>query len=346
MLDALNLADFATVLQRAAGEALGGEPPFDHVLVDDYHDTTVAAEAILRGLRAPDLVVAANPGAHVFSFQGTSRAPLERFLDVFETSTSVELATNHRAPERVTVEAWVAPHASEEHAAIARELRRLHVEHGVGWNDMAVVVRRQGANLGGLLRALDDARIPRAMPERGLSLTAEPATRPYVLALRWLVADEIARESLVEQLLVSDVVGLSPAAARGLLRAARATTGSIANALDVIEGLTPAEADAVVAARETLARAALFAGMSVQDAFRHLWEHLPCSRRLVENAGESAEARRELDTVVTLRERRGRDRRGERRRGGRGVPRVARRRRARPGLLRLGTRRGPTPCRC
>ena len=300
VLDALNLADFATVLQRAAGEALGGEPPFDHVLVDDYHDTTVAAEAILRGLRAPDLVVAANPGAHVFSFQGTSRAPLERFLNVFETSTSVELATNHRAPERVTVEAWVAPHASEEHAAIARELRRLHVEHGVGWNDMAVVVRRQGANLGGLLRALDDARIPRAMPERGLALAAEPATRPYVLALRWLVADETARESLVEQLLVSDVVGLSPAAARGLLRAARATTGSIANALDVIEGLTPAEADAVVAARETLTRAALFAGMSVQDAFRHLWEHLPCSRRLVENAGESAEARRELDTVVTF----------------------------------------------
>ncbi len=300
VLDAMNLADFATVLQRAAGEALEGEPSFDHVLVDDYHDTTLAAEAILRGLRAPDLVVAANPDAHVFSFQGASRAPLDRFLDVFERCARVVLATNHRAPEPPAVEAWVAPHASDEHAAIARELRRLHVEHGVGWNDMAVVVRRQGAHLGGLLRALDDARIPRAMPERGLSLTAEPATRPYVLALRWLVADETARETLIEQLLVSDVVGLSPAAARGLLRAARATTGSIANALDVTEGLTPAEADAVVAARETLARASLFAGMSVQDAFRHLWEHLPCSRRLVDSAGESADARRELDTVVTF----------------------------------------------
>ena len=121
-----------------------------------------------------------------------------------------------------------------------------------------------------------------------------------MLALRWLVADERAREELVEQLLVSDVVGLSPAAARGLLRAARTSTGSIANALDVTEGLTPAEAEAVVAARETLSRAALFAGMSVQDAFRHLWEHLPCSRRLVDRAGESAEARRELDTVVTF----------------------------------------------
>ena len=150
--------------------------------------------------------------------------PLDRFAEVFAGAGHVELATNHRAPEPVAVEAWVAPHASEEHAAVARELRRLHVEHDVAWNDMAVVVRRQGAHLGGLLRALDDARIPRAMPERGLSLTAEPATRPYVLALRWLVADEPAREALIEQLLVSDVVGLSPAAARGLLRAARTST--------------------------------------------------------------------------------------------------------------------------
>ncbi len=300
VLDALNLADFASLLQRAAGEATEGEPPFDHVLVDDYHDTTLAAEAILLGLRAPDLVVAADPDAHVFSFQGTSRVPLDRFIEVFG-GDHVELVTNHRAPEPVAIDAWVAPHPSEEHAAIARELRRLHVEEGVDWNDMAVVVRRQGTHLGGLLRALDDARIPRAMPERGLSLTAEPATRPYVLALRWLVAeDTVEREALIEQLLVSDVVGLSPAAARALLRASRAKTGSIANALDVTEGLTPAEAEAVVVARETLSRAALFAGMSVQDAFRRLWEELPCSRRLVDRAGESAEARRELDTVVTF----------------------------------------------
>jgi len=300
VLDALNLADFATLLERAASEAPLGDPPFDHVMVDDYHDSTIAAESILRGIRAPDLVAAANPDAHIFSFQGTSRDPLDRFAEAFPGSTDVELATNHRATEPVAVEAWIAPHASEEHASIARELRRLHVERGVGWNDMAVIVRRQGSHLGGLLRALDDARIPRAMPERGLSLTAEPATRPYVLALRWLVADATAREALVEQLLVSDVVGLSPAATRGLLRAARARTGSIANALEMTEGLTATETERLITARETLARASLFAGMSVQDAFRHLWEHLPCSRGLVDRAGESAESRRELDTVVTF----------------------------------------------
>lgn len=300
VLDDLDVVDFGALLQRAALVAVEGEPLFDHVLVDDLHDTTLAAEAILKGLRAPDLVAAADPAASVFSFQGMSRVPLERFGETFPAAETVVLPTNHRAPAPPAVEAWVAPHASEEHAALARELRRLHVEDAIAWSEMAVVVRRQGTHLGGLLRALDDARIPRAVPERGLSLTAEPATRPYVIALRWLVADEPLREQLVEQLLTSDVVGLSPAAARGLLRVARTDAGSIARALEVEEGLTDEEATTVRAAREALAKASLFAGMSVQDAFRVLWEELPCSRRLVEAAGRGADARRELDTVVTF----------------------------------------------
>ena len=47
-----------------------GAPLFDHVLVDDYQDTTLAAEALLQGLGARSVVVAADPAAHVFSFQG------------------------------------------------------------------------------------------------------------------------------------------------------------------------------------------------------------------------------------------------------------------------------------
>ena len=93
----------------------------------------------------------------------------------------------------------------------------LHVEEGIPWDELAVVVRRQGAHVGSLLRALDDAGVPRALPESGMALTAEPATFPYVLALRWLIADAEAREQLVESVLTSDLVRLSPAAARGLI---------------------------------------------------------------------------------------------------------------------------------
>ena len=294
----VNQVDYAGLVQMASVVASDGPSLFDHLLVDDYQDTTLAQEALLRGLDTTTTVVAANPEAHVFSFQGSSALPLARFTtETFPDAATVELTVDHRSPDGPHLQAWVAPHSSEEHAAIARELRRLHVEDGVAWGDLAVVVRRQGTHLGNLLRALDDARIPRAVPERGRSLTLESATYPYVLALRWLVADAARRDELIEPLLTSAVVGLSPAAARGLTRLAK-TTGptprAAAAALDRTDGLAPEEAERVERARATLDKAALFAGMSVQDAFKVLWEELPCSTELVEAGGA------ELDTVVTF----------------------------------------------
>ncbi len=295
-LDSVNQVDYAGLVQLASVEP--ATDLFDHVLVDDYQDTTLAAEALLGSLGAVSVVVAADPAAHVFSFQGMTRVPLDRFAtEAFPDAERIELPTAYRSPAGPTVQAWVAPHSSEEHAAIARELRRVHVEDGVAWGELAVIVRRQGTHLGNLLRALDDARIPRAVPERGKSLTLESATYPYVLALRWLVADAPRREDLIEPLLTSDVVGLSPAAARGLIRLAKSTgpaPRAAAAALDRTDGLNPDEASRVERARATLDKAALFAGMSVQDAFKVLWEELPCSARLVEAGGQ------ELDTAVTF----------------------------------------------
>ncbi len=300
-LDDQDQVDFAALQQRAAAVAGEGDPLFDHLLVDDYQDVTLAAEAILEGLAVPDLVVAGDPGAHVFSFQGTTDVPIHRFAERTRAET-VELETNHRSVSPPTVEAWIAPHPSEEHAAIARELRRLHVEEGVEWRELGVVVRRQGPHLGSLLRALDDARVPRAVPERGLSLSAEPATFPYVLALRWLVADREGREASIESVLTSDLVGLSPASARGVMRSARTAAGTIAEALDRTDGLSADEAVSIEAVREVFAEAEPTVDRSVDVAFRILWTRLPTSARLVAAAERSAEARRELDAVLTFAE--------------------------------------------
>src|SRR5207248_1320594 len=97
------------------------------------------------------------------------------------------LRTRHRGTEPVRLEAWSSAHTSEECAAIGHELRRIHVEDSVPWDRLAVVVRRQGTEVEGILRALDDAGIPRWMPEEGVALASEPAVSPFVAALRWLV---------------------------------------------------------------------------------------------------------------------------------------------------------------
>lgn len=300
VIDRQGVVDFAALLQRAAQVAGDGGPLLDHVLVDDYQDTTLAGEAIVRGLAPADLVVAGDPEAHVFSFQGATDVPIRRFAERFPGSEHVELGTSHRASTPVAIDAWRAGHTSEEHAAAARELRRLHVQEGVAWADLAVVVRRQGTHVAGLLRAIDDAGVPRVVPERGLSLSAEPATFPYVLALRWLVADRERREELIEQVLTSVLVGLSPATVRGLTRAAQASHGTIAAAIDAIEGLSDAEGAALSATREVLAGAGAVASRSVSECLRILWERLPCSVQLVEESGSSAEARTELDAVATF----------------------------------------------
>jgi superfamily I DNA/RNA helicase len=300
-LDDQDQVDFAALQARAAAVAGDGDPLFDHLLVDDYQDVTLAAEAILERLGVPDLVVAGDADAHVFSFQGTTDVPIHRFAERMRAET-IRLETNHRSVSPPTVEAWTAPHPSEEHAAIARELRRLHVEEGVEWRELGVVVRRQGPHLGSLLRSLDDARVPRAVPERGLSLSAEPATFPYVLALRWLVADREAREALIESVLTSDLVRLSPASARGVMRAAQTAAGTIAAALGRTDGLSPEEAASIEAVREVFAEAEPTADRSVDVAFRILWTRLPTSARLVAAAERSAEARRGVDAVVTFAE--------------------------------------------
>jgi superfamily I DNA/RNA helicase len=301
VLDADRVVDFAALIGRAeAAVSAADSPLLDHLLVDDYHDATFAQEALVTSLKVNDLVVAADPEAHVFSFQGTTAVPSLRFTEVFQGAAHVELSTPHRAPQAIRIDAWSASHTSEEYAAIARELRRLHVDDGVGWGDLAVVVRRQGAHVGGLLRALDDARVPRTAPETGVSLAQEPATRPFVLALRFLAAKEDERNGLIESVLTSDLFRLSPAAARGLLRVAHARTGSVGRAFEFTDGLTAQEAAQVEEVREVLDRAAKAADRSVLDTFATLWRELPCSRRLVEGGDASVESRRELDSVVAF----------------------------------------------
>jgi superfamily I DNA/RNA helicase len=300
--DDLNVVDFAGLVQRAARVAGEGPSLFDHLMIDDYQDVTLAAEALLVGLGAGSVEAAGDPDAHVFSFQGSTDVPLRRFGETFPGAAAVTLAVPHRSGDsQVMPEAWHAAHTSEEHAALARELRRLHVEEDVPWASLAVVVRRQGAHLGGLLRALDDARVPRAVPERGLSLGAEPATFPYVLALRWIAATEAnERADLIESVLTSDLVRLSPAVARGLMRVAQTNAGSAALALEQTEGLAAKEAEEVAGVRSVLDAASAVADRSVLDAFAILWRDLPSSKRLVALAEHDDEARRELDAVVAF----------------------------------------------
>lgn len=289
--------DFAGLLARAAEAVRPEDRLFEHVLVDDYQDTTLSFERLLERLGPATLVAAGDPEAHVFSFQGTTDEPILRFAERFGAPV-VELAERHRGPEPEIV-GWRAAHASEEHAAIARELRRIHVREGVPWRALAVVTRRQDARAAALVRALEDARIPHVELDGRPVPGSAPATAPYVLALRWLVADEEQRDELVAPVLTSRLAGLSPASARALVRTARASGRPPRDALAITEGLSVAERTAVSTLREVLRRAERVAA-SVLDAFGVLWRELPCSAELVAAAEHDPVARADLEEVVAF----------------------------------------------
>ncbi len=296
VLGELGAVDFAGLVWQSAVAAEKGALLFDHLLVDDYQDTTFGAESLIAGLRVPDLVVAGDVESHVFSFQGTTDRPLRRFAERFPAASALELSTDHRTD--AALEAWCASHTSEEHAAVAREVLRIHAEEGVAWGRLAVVLRRQDEGFRSLVRALDDAGVPRSVAEGGQALSPDAATQPFVLAMRWLARPD-ERDALVETILTSELVGLSPAAARGAIRAAVSKPGgSPAAALTAPGGAATDGQQTISATRNVLVDAEAVADRSVLDAFRILWQRLPHSHRLVAASDAELADRQALDAVA------------------------------------------------
>ncbi|MEU2429497.1 ATP-dependent DNA helicase [Streptomyces sp. NPDC007861] len=110
----------------------------------------------------------------------TQRMPLTRL--------PAEKVRAHRELKAVraggSVEVCTYPTASTELDNIADLLRRAHLEDGVPWNDMAVLVRAGNRNLPTLRRALTAAGVPVETDGDDVPLRHEPAVTPLLAALR------------------------------------------------------------------------------------------------------------------------------------------------------------------
>ncbi|MEV6011587.1 ATP-dependent DNA helicase [Streptomyces sp. NPDC051976] len=89
------------------------------------------------------------------------------------------------------------PTTGAELDGIADVLRRAHLEDGLAWHDMAVLVRA-ATPLPALRRALTSAGVPVETEANDLPLHAEPAVAPLLLALRLAAESSTARETAAE----------------------------------------------------------------------------------------------------------------------------------------------------
>ncbi|GAA2515263.1 ATP-dependent DNA helicase [Streptomyces longisporus] len=103
------------------------------------------------------------------------------------------------------VEVYTYPTPGTELDNIADILRRAHLEDGVPWREMAVLVRAGSRTIPTVRRALTAAGVPLDIDGDDLPLRHEPAVAPLLTALRAVAEAEAARTE------VPDAAGAEPA---------------------------------------------------------------------------------------------------------------------------------------
>jgi len=213
---------------------------------------------------------------------------------------------------------------------IADLLRRAHLEDGIPWHEMAVLVRSARSQVPALRRALVGAGVPVEVAGDDLPLTRDPAVAPMLDAFS--AAVNLGNEDpesvgfldarRCEELLTGPLGGVDAAGVRRLVRAARqrelateekgevSRTRELVRRLVVEPGfaadLPVAESAAAAALHELLMRTneLLGAGGSAEEALWALWSGTSWPERLRAAAeaggGAARRAHRDLDSVVAL----------------------------------------------
>ncbi|RZE97734.1 ATP-dependent helicase [Streptomyces albidoflavus] len=128
------------------------------------------------------LTTGRRSGAHLVEATRlvTRRMPLTRLsADTVRAHRSLSPARNGGR-----VEAYTYPTTGAELDNIADILRRAHLEEGVPWGEMAVLVRSGGHTIPAVRRALTSAGVPLDIDGNDLPLRHEPAVAPLLTALR------------------------------------------------------------------------------------------------------------------------------------------------------------------
>ncbi|MGR6972567.1 ATP-dependent helicase [Streptomyces cynarae] len=265
----------------------------------------------------------------------TQRMPLTR-LPAEKVRAHRELAA---VRDGGRVEVYTYPTPGTELDNIADILRRAHLEDGVPWGEMAVLVRAGARTIPTVRRALTAAGVPLDIDGDDLPLRHEPAVTPLLTALRAVARAEVSRTGSEEArqegaepevwldtetaltLLASPLAGMDAADLRRLGRALREEERTAGNPVpppsDDLLARALAEPERLVTHDPAYARGAqrlgallrkarerLADGGTAEEALWVLWDGTPWPRRL-ENASRRGgaagrNADRDLDAVCAL----------------------------------------------
>ncbi len=239
---------------------------------------------------------------------------------------------------RVEVSTFETERAEAEH--LADLLRRAHLEDGIAWDEMAVLVRSGRTSIPGLRRALGAAGVPVEVAGDEVPLVRDPAVLPVLDGLRAVLNldnddrdhPEYVDPGRAEALLMGPLGGLDagdvrrlgrrlrtrekqlthetgspPRSSRELLRLAVVREGFLDDLTE--PAVDPAVDPAVERARAlqrllTGAHRELATGATAEQVLWNLWSGTPWPRRLrravAAGGGSARRAHRDLDSLVAL----------------------------------------------
>jgi superfamily I DNA/RNA helicase/RecB family exonuclease len=225
------------------------------------------------------------------------------------------------------VEVFTYPSLGAELESVADLLRRAHLEDGVPWSEMAVLVRSGRRSIAVTRRVLGAAGVPLEVAGDELPLPAEPAVAPLLLALRCAADPGALTVDAARSLLLSPLGGADASDVRRLGRALRAQEraavsddgGSLSAVRPSAELIREAVAapENLVALEDRVARPAvqlatvlakarktLASTGSAEQALWTLWAGTPWPRRLARHAERGGaigrRADRDLDAICAL----------------------------------------------
>ncbi|MGW7438955.1 ATP-dependent helicase [Streptomyces sp. NPDC054849] len=223
VLDMQGTLDYAELLHRAvllAERNASLASAYDAIFVDEYQDTDASQLRLLKALTGPGgtLVAFGDPDQSIYAFRGADINNILDFESAFPGAAVTALTVGRRSGaallaatrllttrmpvprlpaaavrahrdlravrEGGRVEVFTYPTAGAELDNIADILRRAHLEDGVPWQDMAVLVRAGGRTLPAMRRALISAGVPAETDGADTPLRHEPAVSPLLTALR------------------------------------------------------------------------------------------------------------------------------------------------------------------
>lgn len=236
--------------------------------------------------------------------------------DVGNNSETVAAENSYAAKSAVKI----AIHPSEraQRATVADYFRRLHIDEGVAWKDMAVIVR-SGAGESSLFRALSRAGVPVQIDPTDIVLSHQRLVRALMVALRatmnqlddveWdeflsgplVNIDPIVKERLLRGIRKADLFGgAAMTQLIGILKADGLTTEQ----LELIESLSQRERQALQVPLDLLSAAREALRDGVEATLWAIWQSTGLADHLVAaslrggTAGASAD--RDLDAVMAL----------------------------------------------